>query len=127
MAKPPIIVPKSEKKGKPKIVEEDLDWDIEKGGEGLKINSTFSPIKKGPGDLILADDWNNIQYEIKDDLNNLASAVNNIASKSSFLIASGVSSHEMYVELNWGIKPHVLLSYSGPINGSPESKSNIRC
>ncbi len=127
MVKPPRIVPKSEKKGKPKIVDEDLDWDIEKAAEGLKVNSNFSPIKKGPGDLIMADDWNNMQFEIKDDLTNIASAVNNLASKSSFLIASGISSHDMYVELNWGVKPHILLSYSGTINGSPDSKRSIRC
>ena len=127
MAKPPVIVPKSEKKGKPKIIVEDEDWDIEKGGEEAKISSAFSPRKKGPGDLIMADDWNNIQFEIKDDLTTLASAVNNLASKSSFLIASGVSSHDMYVELNWGFKPHVLLSYSGPVNGSAEAKKSVRC
>ena len=127
MVKPPQIVSVSKKKEKPKIVEEELDWDIERAGEGLKVNSIFSPIKKGPGDLILADDWNNIQFEIKDDLNSLASAVNNLAGKSSFLIASGVSSHDMYVELNWGIRPHVLLSYSGPLNGASEAKAAIRC
>ena len=127
MAKPPRIVPKSEKKGKPKIVEEEFDWDIEKAAEGMKVASNFTPLKKGPGDLIMADDWNNIQFEIKDDLTSLASAVNNIASKSSFLIASGVSSHDMYVELNWGIKPHILLSFSGSLNGSGESKKIVRC
>lgn len=126
MAKPKIV-PKSEKKGKPKIVEEDLDWDIEKEGEGLRISSNFTPRKKGPGDLIMADDWNNIQFEIKDDLSNIATAVNNLASKSSFLIASGVSSHDMFIELNWGIKPHILLSYSGPLNGTGETKRKIRC
>jgi hypothetical protein len=127
MAKLPRIVPKSEKKGKPRIVEEDLDWDIEKEGEGLKVSSAFTPRKKGPGDLIMADDWNSIQFEIKDDLTTLTSAFNNLAGKSSFLIASGVSSHDMYVELNWGLRPHVLLSYSGPLNGDPESQKSIRC
>ncbi len=127
MAKPPRIIPKSETKGKPKIVEEDLDWDIEKAGDGFKVSSAFNPRKKGPGDLIMADDWNDIQFEIKDDLTNIVSAVNNLASKSSFLIASGVSSHEMFVELNWGLKPHVLLSYSGPLNGGSEPNQPIRC
>jgi hypothetical protein len=126
MAKP-RIVSGSEKKGKPKIIAEDEEWDIEKTSEDLKINTAFTPIKKGPGDLIMADDWNNIQYEIKDDLTTIASAVNSLASKSSFLIASGVSSHDIFVELNWGLKPHVLLSYSGPMNSSVESKRKIRC
>ncbi|WP_455392320.1 hypothetical protein [[Eubacterium] cellulosolvens] len=126
MAKP-RIVPKSEKKGKPKIIVDDEEWDIEKAGEDLKVNTAFSPRKKGPGDLIQADDWNNIQFEIKDDLTNIVTAVNNLASKSQFLIASGVSSHDMFVELNWGIKPHVILSYSGPMNGSIDTKRRIRC
>ena len=128
MAKPPKIVPKSEKKGKPKIVPEEDDWDMEKTDESLKVDSAFSPLKKGPGDLIMSDEWNNIQIEIKDDLNTITSALNNLASKSSFLIASGVSSHNMYVELNWGLKPHVLLSFSGQLNGgSNVSKKSIRC
>jgi hypothetical protein len=124
----PRIVPKSEKKGKPRIVTEDEEWDIEKGAGEYKISSSFTPRKKGPGDLILADDWNDIQFEIKDDLNTIAKAVNSLAGKSSFLIASGVSSHNMYVELNWGLKPHVLLSFSGILNGSTSgSKKHIRC
>jgi hypothetical protein len=126
MAKP-RIVSGSEKKGKPKIIVEDEEWEGEKPGEELKVSPAFNPRKKGPGDLIMADDWNNIQFEIKDDLTTMAKAVNNLASKSSFLIASGVSSHEMFVELNWGLKPHVILSYSGPLNGSAESKRRIRC
>jgi hypothetical protein len=126
MAKPRII-PGTDKKGKPKIVEEEKEWEIEKAGESGMVNSTFAPRKKGAGDLIMADDWNNIQYEIKDDLANIVSAVNSLASKSQFFIASGVTSHDMFVELNWGVKPHVLLSYSGPMNGSKDSKKLIRC
>ena len=128
MAKPKIVAG-SEKKGKPKIVEEEKEWEEEKTGEaeGGVVSSGFNPRKKGPGDLIMADDWNNIQYEIKDDISSIVSAVNSIAKQSSFLIASGVSSHNMYVELNWGFKPHVLLSFSGPMNRSSESKTPIRC
>jgi hypothetical protein len=127
MAKP-RIVPKSDKKGKPKIVADDDEWDIEKVTDEGRITSSFIPIKKGPGDLIMADDWNNIQFEIKDDLTNIATALNSVASKSSFLIASGVTSHDMYVELNWGFKPHVLLSFSGFINGeTTNTKTSIRC
>jgi hypothetical protein len=129
MAKPPIIVPKSGKKGKPKIIADDEEWDIEKTTDESGITTSFTPRKKGPGDLIQADDWNNIQFEIKDDLSNIVGALNSIASKSSFLIASGVSSHDMYVELNWGIKPHVLLSFSGFMNDieSNTMKAGIRC
>jgi hypothetical protein len=134
MAKP-RIVSGSESKGKPKIVEEEKDWELEKEGEeeGGVVSSGFTPKKKGPGDLIMADDWNNIQFEIKDDITNIVSALNSIARQSSFLIASGVSSHDMYVELNWGFKPHVLVSYSGPLDdsssssGSAQSKVHIRC
>ena len=126
MAKPKIIKG-SEVKAKPKIVAEETEWDIEKPEEGLVVNSTFSPRSKNPGDLIQSEDWNTIQTEIKDDLINIASAVNNLASKSQFLIASGVSSHGMYVELNWGVKPHILLSYSGPLEGISDLKHPIRC
>ena len=126
MAKPKIVKG-SEVKGKPKIIEEDKDWEIEKGPETGMVSSAFSPRKKGPGDLIMAEDWNNIQFEIKDDLASIASAINTLASKSQFFIASGVSSHDMFVELNWGVKPHVLLSYSGLLNGSSTTKKNIRC
>ena len=126
MAKPKIV-PGSEKKGKPKIVVEEDEWEMEKTPEDALTGSSFTPRKKGPGDLIMAEDWNNIQIEIKDDLTNLVSAVNKIASKSQFLIASGVSSHDIYIQLNWGVKPHVVLSYSGPINGKNETVTNIRC
>ena len=128
MAKPQIVAGSS-KKGKPKIVEEEKDWEMEKTGdvEDGVVGSSFSPKKKGPGDLIQADDWNNIQFEIKDDLANITSAVNTLAKQSSFLIASGVSSHSMYIELNWGFKPHVMLSFSGPMNSSSESVNPIRC
>jgi hypothetical protein len=124
MAKPKIIKG-SDVKGKPKIVEEETEWEMEKAPEGAMTNTNFAPRKKGP----MADDWNNIQIEIKDDLMNIVSAVNKVASKSQFLIASGVSSHGMFVQLNWGIKPHILLSYSGPLNGtgSTESPQKIRC
>jgi hypothetical protein len=126
MAKPKIIVG-SEKKGKPKIVEEVTDWEMEKVPEGAMAATAFAPRKKGPGDLIMADDWNNIQIEIKDDLVSIVSAVNKVASQSQFLIASGVSSHDMFVQLNWGVVPHILLSYSGPLNGSEESAMAVRC
>lgn len=126
MAKPKIIAG-SEKKGKPKIVVEEDEWEMEKTPEGAVASSGFSPRKKGAGDLIMAEDWNNIQVEIKDDLVNIISAVNKIASKSQFLIASGVSSHGMYVQLNWGVKPHVMLSYSGPVIGTNDSIQKVRC
>jgi hypothetical protein len=126
MAKPKIVVG-SESKGKPKIVEEVTDWEMEKVPEGALANTVFAPRKKGPGDLIMADDWNNIQIEIKDDLVNIVSAVNKVASQSQFLIASGVSSHGMFVQLNWGVIPHILISYSGPLNGSEESSEIVRC
>ena len=126
MAKPRIVVG-SEKKGKPKIVEEETEWEIEKVPEGSLAGTSFAPRKKGPGDLIMAEDWNNIQIEIKDDLVNIASAVNKIASKSQFLIASGVSSDGMFVQLNWGIKPHVMLSYSGPLQDTEEANQAVRC
>jgi hypothetical protein len=129
MAKPKIVSG-SEKKGKPKIVEEVTDWEMEKAPEGSMANTSFAPRKKGPGDLIMADDWNNIQIEIKDDLVNIVSAVNKVASKSQFLIASGVSSHGMFVQLNWGVKPHILLSYSGPLNKSDKTENGnkaVRC
>jgi hypothetical protein len=126
MAKPKIVVG-SEKKGKPKIVEEETEWDMDKVPEGAFAATSFSPRKKGPGDLIQADDWNNIQIEIKDDLMNIASALNKVASKSQFLIASGVSSHGMFVQLNWGVKPHILLSYSGPLDGANGEVPPIRC
>jgi hypothetical protein len=128
MAKPKIIKG-SDVKGKPKIVEEETEWEMEKAPEGAMTNTSFVPRKKGPGDLIMADDWNNIQIEIKDDLMNIVSAVNKVASKSQFLIASGISSHGMYVQLNWGVKPHILLSYSGPLNGTErmDTPQKIRC
>jgi hypothetical protein len=126
MAKPKIVAG-SEKKGKPKIVVEEDEWEMESVPEGAVAGSSFTPRKKGPGDLIMAEDWNNIQIEIKDDLTSIVSAVNKIASKSQFLIASGVSSHDMYVQLNWGVKPHVVLSYSGSINGTSDTLPNIRC
>ncbi len=126
MAKPKIV-PGSEEKGKSKIVVEEDEWEMERVPEGAIAGSSFVPRKKGPGDLIMAEDWNNIQIEIKDDLSNLVSAVNKIASKSQFLIASGVSSHDMYIQLNWGVKPHVILSYSGLINGISDAVQNIRC
>lgn len=125
----PKIVPRSDKKGKPKIVAEEEEWNIEPGAVEATVGSSFSPRKKGPGDIIQADDWNSIQFEIKDDLTSLASALNSLAAKSSFLIASGVSSHDMFIELNWGVKPHILLSYSGTINGSASVDTSIpiRC
>ncbi len=126
MAKPRII-PGTESKSKPKIVEEVSDWEMEKVPEGALATTSFAPRKKGPGDLIMADDWNNIQIEIKDDLVNMVSALNKVASKSQFLIASGVSSHGMFVQLNWGIKPHILLSYSGPLGDTKETPNAVRC
>ena len=126
MAKPIIIVG-SEKKGKPKIVVEETEWEMEKVPEGALASSTFTPHKKTPGDLIMADDWNNMQIEIKDDLTTIASALNKLASKSQFLIASGVSSHGMFVQLNWGVKPHILLSYSGPLTGTNGEVPPMRC
>jgi len=129
MAKPRIVTGSEVKvdKEKPKTKEdEEMDWDIERGREGL-VSSTFTPRKKEPGDLIMADDWNFIQNEIKDDLSSITSAVNDLAGKSSFLIASGVASHNMFVELNWGVKAHVILSYNGPLNGTTGSKKIVRC
>lgn len=126
MAKPKIVSG-SETKGKPKIVVEEDEWEEEKTPESGLTSSSFIPRKKDPGDLIIADDWNSIQIEIKDDLNTIISAVNSIASKSQFLIASGVSSHGMFVQLNWGVKPHVLLSFSGPLGSSSNGGKSIRC
>ena len=126
MAKPKIIAG-SEVKAISEPKDDETEWDLEKVDKSALVNTTFNPRKKGPGDLIMADDWNDLQTEIKDDLTNIAATINNFVSKSQILIASGVSSHETHIQLNWGVKPHVLISLSGTLNSADESKKAIRC
>ena len=123
----PKIVPGSDVKGKPKTETEDFAWEFGRGSEAGLINSNFTPRRKGAGDLIRADDWNDIQTEIKDDLCNIVAIVNSLTTKSQFLIASGVSSHEMYIQLNWGVKPHVLVSFSGYMESADDPRMPVRC
>jgi len=90
------------------------------------VRSDFEPKLKSPGDLIQAEEWNDIQEEIKDDLMNLVNGIEVLSRKSSTMIASGIASHDVFVELNWEIRPHVMLSSSGTVN-EVESNFNMVC
>jgi len=79
------------------------------------VGSEFEPRLKKPGDLILSEEWNDIQEEIKRDLTNIVNAVEDVGGRSSLIIASGIASHGIFVELNWEIQPHVILSPGGTI------------
>lgn len=83
-----------------------------KGGKSL-VSSEFEPRIKNPGDLILSEEWNDMQEEIKDDLLSLVHSVETLSTRSSTMIASGIASHGIFVELDWKVQPHVLLSPSG--------------
>lgn len=94
--------------------------------DGMKVRGDFKPRFKSPGDLIQSDDWNDMQEEIKDDLLSLANAVEVLGAKSSTMIASGIASHRIFVELEWDVRPHILLSPSGTI-AETESYVNMIC
>ena len=91
-----------------------------------RYGSDFEPRLKKPGDLILSEEWNDIQEEIKGDLTNIVCALEDAATRSSTIIASGIASHGVFVELNWDVRPHVILSPGGTINGG-EGKTNLFC
>lgn len=124
---------------KPKVItelkadeEEGIDWegpDSETVTEKIeKIAPQFEPRIKKPGELILATDWNNIQTELKDDIDVLSKTLNLLASHSSILMASGIASHGIYVELNWNSKPIILLSLSGTVTEFENGEiSKFRC
>lgn len=115
---PKIVVQNGEKGKKKKVIP--VLWK----GKGAKpfVRSDFEPRVKDPGDLIMAEEWNDIQEEIKDDLLNLVYSVEALSTKSSTIIASGIASHGVFVELTWGVQPHVILSPSGTLN---EIGSNV--
>ncbi len=111
---------------------EDIDWDDQpprsKPEQFEKVESKFEPRLRKTGELILANDWNDIQVELKDDVERLSASLNFIASHSSILMASGVASHGVYIELKWSTKPIVIVAYSGPVNGLEDDESNnFRC
>jgi len=123
------------KKKAPKIVISDGDKEkkIEvatiskkkKTGPGM-VDSDFEPRIKEAGDIILSEDWNEMQEEIKDDIMGIIYAMEELGDKSSTMLSSGIASHGGYVELNWDVKPHVMLSLSGTVD-EPEGKTNIIC
>ncbi len=99
-------------------------------GKGEKklglVRSDFEPRLKSPGDLIQAEEWNDIQEEIKDDLMNLNNGIELLSKKSSTMIASGIASHGVFVELDWEVQPHVILSPSGTVD-EVEDNMNLIC
>ena len=122
--KPAIIVSDAEgaKKKEVKVVR--VEGKARKGT--LRVGSEFEPRLKSPGDIILSDDWNDMQEDIKDDLVSISHAVEMLSGKSSTMIASGIASHGVFVELEWDVQPHVLLSPSGTV-GEAEGYSNMIC
>ena len=75
------------------------------------MNITFEPRLKEPGQLILAEDWNNIQKEIKTDLMALKAEIDEFGEKKLRLhIASGIATHGQYITLKWNVTPHVILT-----------------
>ena len=95
-------------------------------GKTSPPGSEFEPRLKKPGDLILSEEWNDIQEEIKRDLMNIVNAVEDVGAKSSTINASGIASHGVFVELNWDGQPHVILSPSGTF-GKVEGQMNLYC
>ncbi len=100
-------------KVKPKIVQ--------KGA----VESKFVPKVRKPGELILAEDWNDMQTEIKEDLETLAKELKEVGKKSGMVVASGLISHGMYVTLDWAVTPHVVISLLGTID-EPVSDKRMR-
>jgi hypothetical protein len=120
--RPKIVIAKGEENKKIEVITSRRKGDK---GPGL-ARSDFEPRLKSPGDLIQAEEWNDIQDEIKDDLMNLVNGIEVIGRKSSTMIASGIASHDVFVEPNWEVQPHVILSPSGTVN-EVEGNMNLIC
>ena len=120
--RPKIVVSDGEEKKKIEVIPA-----RRKAAKGLAlVRSDFEPRLKSPGDLIQAEEWNDIQEEIKDDLMNLVNGIELLSRKSSTMIASGIASHDVFVELNWEVQPHIILSPSGTVN-EVEGNINFVC
>lgn len=90
-----------------------------------EVESKFVPKIRKPGELILAEDWNDMQTEIKEDLESIAKGIKDIGKKSQMIIASGIASNGMYITLEWPVPPNVLVSYVGTID-EPVSTKRMR-
>ena len=124
-------------RGKPRVVSEirsEPDQDVTEWGKtGLdpgieKVDPQFEPRIRKAGELILANDWNDMQIELKNDLQILATALNLLGEHSKILLATGIASHGIFIELNWESKPVVMMSVSGSINEvEGDSEPGFRC
>jgi hypothetical protein len=68
----------------------------------------FAPREKKPGDLIRSEEWNQIQRDIHEDLTDLEDGVLRAESRPAVLVARGIASHEVYVQLGWDVQPQVF-------------------
>jgi len=69
----------------------------------------FAPRERKAGDLIRSEDWNQIQRDIHEDLNELEDGVEKAGSRQSIVVARGIASHDIYVRLGWDVPPQLFL------------------
>jgi hypothetical protein len=99
--------------------QEEIVWEDQESIENAKcienICPQFVPRLKKAGELLLASDWNDMQIELKKDIENICRVLKFLSTESMLYFASGITSHGVFVELGWDITPIVLMSFSGPI------------
>jgi len=142
MAKPKIIgaggAPEKEERKKPQIASTSADDDKSKDEgvilrvkgrdkpKAMAITSSFEARLKDPGELLTAQDWNDMQKELHTDLNGLCRTLDQLSRHTTMMASSGITSHGLYVELNWDVKPFVLFSLAGTVEPMIQYRP-IRC
>ena len=69
----------------------------------------FAPRERKAGDLIRSEDWNQIQRDIHEDLNELEHGVEKAGTRQGVVVARGIASHDVFVKLGWEVVPQLFL------------------